>query len=59
MVRLSGYIPYKDIDIVEVGLRPGEKLYEELLMKNENLDKTDNEMILSRKTSLIREKKSK
>lgn len=59
MVRLSGYIPYKDINIVEVGLRPGEKLYEELLMKNENLDKTDNEMILSRKTSLIREKKSK
>ena len=49
MVRLSGYIPYKDIDIVEVGLRPGEKLYEELLMKNENLDKTDNEMIFIEK----------
>lgn len=49
MIRLSGYIPYKDIDIVEVGLRPGEKLYEELLMKNENLDKTDNEMIFIEK----------
>ena len=45
MIRMSGLEPYKDIDIVEVGLRPGEKLYEELLMKNEELDKTDNEMI--------------
>ncbi len=45
MIRLSGYTPYKDIDIVEVGLRPGEKLYEELLMKTEELDKTDNDMI--------------
>ena len=45
MIKLSGYIPYRDIDIVEVGLRPGEKLYEELLVKSENLDKTDNKMI--------------
>lgn len=45
MVRLSGLEPYKDIDIVEIGLRPGEKLYEELLIKSEELDKTDNEMI--------------
>ena len=45
MIRLSGYEPYKDIDIVETGLRPGEKLYEELLVKTEELDKTDNEMI--------------
>ena len=30
---------------MEVGLRPGEKLYEELLMKTEELDKTDNDMI--------------
>ena len=45
MIRLFGYTPYKDIDIVEVGLRPGEKLYEELLMKTEELDKTDNDMI--------------
>ncbi len=45
MIRLSGYIPYKDIDIKEIGLRPGEKLYEELLMANEELDRTDNELI--------------
>ena len=45
MIRLSGLTPYIDIDIQEIGLRPGEKLYEELLMKNEELDKTENEMI--------------
>lgn len=45
MVRLSGLVPYVDIDIKEIGLRPGEKLYEELLMKTSELDKTDNEMI--------------
>ena len=45
MIRLSGYEPYKDIDIVETGLRPGEKLYEELLVKTEDLDKTDNDQI--------------
>jgi len=45
MIRLSGYEPYVDIQIVETGLRPGEKLYEELLMRTEELDKTDNSMI--------------
>ena len=45
MIRLSGLEPYRDIDIVETGLRPGEKLYEELLIKTEELDKTDNDMI--------------
>ena len=45
MIRLSGLEPYKDINIVETGLRPGEKLYEELLIKSEDLDKTSNNMI--------------
>ena len=45
MVRMSGYMPYKDINIIETGLRPGEKLYEELLIRTEELDKTENSMI--------------
>ncbi len=45
MIRLSGYEPYKDIDIKEVGLRPGEKLFEELLMKSENQSATGNDLI--------------
>lgn len=40
MIRLYGLEPNKDIDIVYTGLRPGEKLYEELLMNEEGLEKT-------------------
>lgn len=45
MIQLSGLEPDVDIKIEEIGLRPGEKLYEELLMKTEKLEKTDNNMI--------------
>ena len=45
MVRLSGFEPYKDIDIIETGLRPGEKLYEELLVNKDEMTKTSNEKI--------------
>ena len=45
MIRLSGYKPDVDIKIEYVGLRPGEKLYEEKLMAEEGLTKTENELI--------------
>lgn len=45
LIKLSGYVPYVDIDIVETGLRPGEKLYEELLMKSDGLMKTTSSKI--------------
>lgn len=45
MIRLSGLEPDVDIQIQYTGLRPGEKLYEELLMKDEGLEKTPNDLI--------------
>lgn len=58
MIHLSGA---NNIKIVETGLRPGEKLYEELLVKTEELDKTENDLIFREKdkplpTEAIREK---
>ena len=45
MIRLSGFEPNKDIEIKITGLRPGEKLYEERLMKEEGLKRTPNKLI--------------
>ena len=53
LIRLSGLEPYKDIEIKEIGLRPGEKLYEELLMQSEHLLTTENEKIFVEEQQLI------
>lgn len=45
MIKLSGYEPYTEIDIVETGLRPGEKLYEELLIKEGSHKTTEDKKI--------------
>ena len=45
MIRLCGYVPEEDINIEYIGLRPGEKLYEENLMMDEGLENTDNSRI--------------
>lgn len=55
LIKLSGYKPGEDIEIKFTGLRPGEKMYEELLMQQDNLDKTENKMIFVEKPSYFNE----
>lgn len=45
LIKLAGFIPYEEMDIVFTGLRPGEKLYEELLMDEEGVRETENKKI--------------
>ncbi|MCL2546592.1 MAG: polysaccharide biosynthesis protein [Oscillospiraceae bacterium] len=45
LIQLSGYIPDVDIEVIYTGLRPGEKLFEEILMDEEGLRKTNNKLI--------------
>jgi FlaA1/EpsC-like NDP-sugar epimerase len=45
LIKMKGYVPDKDIKIEIIGLRPGEKLYEELLMEEEGLQNTSHELI--------------
>ena len=45
LIRMYGKVPYKDVEIKFTGLRPGEKLFEELLMSEEGLKATENKKI--------------
>ena len=45
LIRMYGKVPYKDVEIIFTGLRPGEKLFEELLMNEEGLKSTENHKI--------------
>ena len=53
IIKMAGFEPDKDIKIIETGLRPGEKLYEELLVKDETLTQTSNKQIFIEKDKPI------
>ncbi|MEG2575453.1 MAG: UDP-N-acetylglucosamine 4,6-dehydratase family protein, partial [Christensenella sp.] len=58
VIRIAGYIPDEEIKIEYTGLRPGEKLYEELLTAEENLTKTKNEKIFIAQPLLLKEEET-
>lgn len=53
LVRLAGYEPYTDIDIIETGLRPGEKMFEELFLESETHTKTKNNLIYRKRRQSV------
>ncbi len=56
LIRMAGLTPYVDVDIIETGLRPGEKLYEELLMKSDTLTATKyNKIFIEQQEDISRE----
>ncbi len=57
LIKLHGYVPYKEMEIKFTGLRPGEKLYEELLMNEEGLKNTANNKIFIGKQIKVDEDK--
>ena len=59
LIRLKGLRPYQDVQVEEIGLRPGEKLYEELLANEENTVPTHHKKILIAKTQVKEMKESK
>lgn len=56
LIRLSGLKPYEDIEIREIGLRPGEKMFEELHLGGESFEKTKNDLIFKNHVMKIHKK---
>jgi FlaA1/EpsC-like NDP-sugar epimerase len=53
VIRLSGFTPYRDIDIVETQMRPGEKLFEEILTNREDFTRTSHQRLFIAKQDRI------